>query len=450
MTKTTHIELRPPGVAARPRSLRAGALWAFWGNVGSAACQWSILSLMTKLTEPAQVGHFALALALVTPVVMLLGLQLRSLQATDVVADFGLEDYLGLRLLTAALGLLGVLAISLALGHRGQLLGIVAFVALAKTFDSVSNVFYGALHQRERLDLISVSQLLRGPLSLALVALLLQAGRGVLGAVVGMACTAALVLALYDIPVTRRLLGQERAARALRPAGPRPAPPPLLRPRFRLPVLRKLVVLALPLGVVMLLLSLIGNLPRYFVERSHGAAELGIYSALAYLLAAGMTVVVAVGEAATPRLARAYAQRQRAAYAQLTQRLLLLALGLGGAGLLVALLGGRTLLTLLYTPAYAERQGTFLLVMAAAAVSYVASLLGYAVTAARVLRAQTPMCAGVLAVTFAGCALWVPRYGIAGAALATLLGAGAQLAAYGLLYLRALHALGRGPAQGAP
>src|SRR5262249_58494076 len=65
-----------------------------------------------------------------------------------------------------------------------------------------------------------------------------------------------------------------------------------------------LTCLAFPLGVVMALISLTSNIPRYFIETYFGIRELGIFAALLYVTTAGMTLISAIGNSLTPRLAR--------------------------------------------------------------------------------------------------------------------------------------------------
>ena len=58
-------------------------LWALIGNVGYTAFQWGILICIAKLGSAADVGKFALGLAVTAPVITLANLHLRVLEATD-------------------------------------------------------------------------------------------------------------------------------------------------------------------------------------------------------------------------------------------------------------------------------------------------------------------------------------------------------------------------------
>src|SRR5690606_3155190 len=150
-----------------------------------------------------------------------------------------------------------------------------------------------------------------------------------------------------------------------------------LMPQWNTRRLRQLTWLALPLGFVAMLISLNTNIPRYFVERYLGEAQLGIYAAMAYLIVAGNTVVSALGQSVISRLAAYYAEGNRRAYARLLGRLLAIGAGLGLVGVLVALLAGELILNLLYGPEYAAEAGVFVWIMVAAGIGYLGSFLGY-------------------------------------------------------------------------
>jgi O-antigen/teichoic acid export membrane protein len=89
-------------------------------------------------------------------------------------------------------------------------------------------------------------------------------------------------------------------------------------------------------------------------------------------------------------------------------------------------LAGRPILLLLYRPEYADSLGVFLWLGVAAGISYIASFLGYAMTAARYFRAQLPVFLIATLVTAVGCAILVPRYQLSGAAIATIFAAISQ------------------------
>jgi O-antigen/teichoic acid export membrane protein len=141
-----------------------------------------------------------------------------------------------------------------------------------------------------------------------------------------------------------------------------------LLPRWHLKTLGKLIWLALPLGFVMMLISLNTNIPRYFIERYLGERQLGIFAAMSYLMVVGQMVVSALAESASPRLAKYYAAGNSTAFRTLLFKLVGVGAALGGAGVLVAVVAGREILTLLYRPEYGQQADVFVWLMVAAAI----------------------------------------------------------------------------------
>jgi O-antigen/teichoic acid export membrane protein len=195
-----------------------------------------------------------------------------------------------------------------------------------------------------------------------------------------------------------------------------------LRPEGNKQKWGQLIGLAWPLGVVTLLVSLGANIPRYFIQQDLGEAALGYFAASAYVLAAGNTVMAAMGQSASPRLAR-YFHSDRPAYSRLLKNMVLLGAVLGAAGIALALLFGRVFLSLLYRPEYAKYTSLFTCVMVVAAVGNVSSMLGYGMTAARMFRVQVPLSFFAVAIVTFACWILIPRSGLMGAAYAILMGA---------------------------
>ncbi len=408
----------------RAPSLSRDFLWLAAANVVYALCQWAILMIIARLSTAQLLGRFALGLAVSAPIVMFLNLQLRALLATDARGEYRFRDYFGVRLGTAALGLGMTAVVAAAAGYEARAVAIIMSVALAKAFEAISDIIYGLLQQRGRMDRLAISRILKGILSLAALGLTLRATGDLLTATLAMAAVWGLLLLVYDLPAAAAVL--------------RTSPADRLAPRWRRDRQWPLVRLALPLGFVMLLLSLDTNIPRYFVEALRGEGELGVLAALSYVVVAGTQVMIALWQAASPRLARYFAARDRSRFLQLLGRLALIALGAGAAGWLVAILTGGPLLALLYGPAYAAHGHLLVVLMVAATALYVSSLLGHALTAVRRIAVQLPLSLTFASVTLVACVLLVPARGVTGAVWAILISALVQLPPKAWLVLRAV------------
>src|SRR5262245_60200946 len=92
-------------------TLVGGAFWLVSSNLLYAVCQWTTVVALAKVGATS-LGHFGVALAVATPIVLLTGFALRAYQATDVVQRFGFVDYLALRLVAnvVAAAILGAIA----------------------------------------------------------------------------------------------------------------------------------------------------------------------------------------------------------------------------------------------------------------------------------------------------------------------------------------------------
>lgn len=398
-----------------PRSLRRNFSWIFAGNAFYAACQWVMLALLAKLGSAAMVGQFALALAITSPVIMLANLQLASVQATDATRDYAFADYLAVRLLTTAAAVLVIIGVAIGGSHRGHTMLVILVVGLGKGLDAISDIYYGLFQQREHMDRMAKAYVLNGLLSMIGLGLALHVTGDVVWAVGGSTLASAAVLMCYCIPAGAAL---ERAE----PCSPeRQELSTALRRRLRLSCV------ALPLGIVMLLVSLNTSIPRYLIARGLGERDLGIFAALASLTVAGTAVVDALGRTATPRLARYYAAGHIVAFRSLLLKLLALGAALACVGIVLALTVGPLALRLLYTPEYAAYRKLLVLLTMAAGIGFIASFLGYAMTAARHFKIQAPLFGGVMVVTFVASALLIPPFGTTGAAAAMVIAVIVQL-----------------------
>jgi O-antigen/teichoic acid export membrane protein len=390
------------------RPLRSNFSWTLIGNIVYAGSQWGILTILARLGSPEAVGVFSLGLAITAPIMLCAGLQLRAVQATDARRTVPFSDYAGTRTLTTGAAILSIWAIAAA-GYRGTTAAAIAALGISKGIESLSDIVYGLWQLQERMDLMAQSLMLRGVASFAAAALCFVTWHTVWAAVCGMAAAWGGVFVFFDL---RRAKGAGGGMI-----------------RYHRPAIMALLRVALPLGIVTMLVSLNTNVPRYLIGSMRGVRELGIFSALGYPLLAGATIVNALGQSATPRLAAYWANGSLRAFRKLMSQLLAIGLLLGVTGILAAIIAGGPMLKLLYGAAYAQNTGLFIWLMAAAALSYLASFAGYGLTAARRFRCQLPLFACTTALTLA-CGAWlVKANGARGAAQAMTVVGAVQLAA---------------------
>jgi O-antigen/teichoic acid export membrane protein len=339
-------------------------------------------------------------------------MSLRQVLATDARNQFDFFEYVDLRAATTAGGFVVVGAAVVALGYGTGTALVVCAVALSKAFDSISDILWGLLQKRERMDTIAKSLIIRNVLSVVVLGGLVAATGSLLTGVIGSALCSALILVTYDQWMVRAAAASSEDVRAPRAIVWRPRLPRSGVDRERLV---RLARLALPLGLSTTLISLHANIPRVFLERSAGARELGLFSAMAYITIAGTTLVAALGQAAIPRMAADVAHGDWNAFNRLLLKMLALAGGLGIAGILGAALVGRRVLLLVYGSDYARQSDLFVWVMVGAAVLYLAVVLGHAITATRAFGRFLLPYVMVTVVAIVASAVLIPRFAIGGA-----------------------------------
>ncbi|MGC8861295.1 MAG: lipopolysaccharide biosynthesis protein [Armatimonadota bacterium] len=408
-------------------SMRHNLSWTLVGNLVYTACQWGMLVALAKLGSPEMVGVFGLALAITAPIVMFFNLELRSVQATDARGEYRLGHYLALRLTTSATALLVILAAALiGCGVSGAALVVIA-MGVAKAIESLSDVLYGLFQNRERMDRIAISMVVRGTIALLGLSAAVYLTRSVLWGVIAMAGAWTAVLLAYDAPSALRILSNGKMNAALN----------LLRPIWDRRALWKLAWLALPLGCAMLLVSLNVNIPRYFVQWQYGERQLGFFVAVAYLMVAVSTVVNALGQAACPRLARYYSCSDLRAFRVLLGKLVAAIAALSLLGVGAARFAGREILTVLYRPEYAGGADVFVWVMIASGVGGIGVILRYGCISARRFAPQLFLWILVVASNAGACLLLVRGYGLEGAGMAMTASAAVQVVGNLIILARA-------------
>jgi O-antigen/teichoic acid export membrane protein len=401
------------GISAEKRQ-KTDFAWVLLGNVLYSACQWGILVALAKLGSAEQVGEYALGMAVSAPIILFANLQLRALLASELRDRFTFGQYLTFRLASLGAALLVVAGLAACTQPDLRLKGVVVLVGFAQSLEFLSETYYGFLQKHDRMDRVSVSLMLRGPLSLAALCGAMYVTGSVVWGVIGMALARLAVLLGWDSRLGFAKVGG--------------LPDSAVRLEWDPSEMLNLLRMALPLGVISMLVSLNSSIPRYFLEGHSGSAELGIFSALASLLTAGNLVVSAFGQSIFVPVARAYAAMDRAKFRSYVVLAVVLGASLGGAAVVTAALFGREILARLFRPEYGERTDILIRLMIAGTVAFIASGLGYVITAARRLRAQIPVLVASALVAAATSAWSIPRHGLSGAADATLAAACMQLA----------------------
>ena len=405
--------------------LRVNTIYAIVGHAAYNGCQLGVLVLLAKFASPEVQGQYIFGLAIATPILLLLGFELRGALVADTHNEFSFGTYRALRNTTTAAGGL-ILAVLvgwlLASGESLALTLLLAGVFGTRICWSLAEVGWGGFQRRERLDLLALSVTLRGlALILPFAALLMLPQQiGILSdaspanRAAAAACLAGggalLVLIIFDRP---RMRSGTLWNQSWSPSG-----------------LRALAWQTLPLGLVALIVNLCDTFPRLFIEgQPDGKAHLGYFGALAYITQVGNLVMIQAATAAANRLANHY-RNDLGAFLGLGTKLLGLAALLGVGVLAIAFPLGGWLLRVLYTADYARFEAEFRLIVVAHCLALFTNVLGVATTQMRLFWLQVPAQVITLLTTIGAALLLIPGDPLRGAAYTVLVRSGVQFVLY--------------------
>lgn len=397
-----------PAQPARRLSLRRNFVWNFGGVSLYNLSQWLLLLVLARLANPATVGRFSLMLAISAPIFLTVGMNLRTVQATDAPRRWRIEEYLLLRQILNAIAVVATMIAGFALGLRGWNVATLAVVCIAKSLEAGSQVFYGYFQLRERLDLVTRSLVTRAVAGPSLFLLGFWSTRQLAIAACGLALGWGGAQLLLDQRNASALARDEhRPIQSFREA--------------RRDQVRALARKAAPLGLDQGVASLCTNIPRYLIKFFIGAAHLGVYASQAYLGQVISMITSSMSSVILPRMSVYYHEGRRRPFLRMIGQLVLFGFAVLVAGLLFAALFGNEFIRLTLGPEYVNRP-LLLALMAGAGTAtlqrslsngLVAShafanyLLVDAITAGAILISALPL---------------IHAYGLIGAAYSTVIG----------------------------
>lgn len=382
-------------------NLRRNFGWALYGHGVYQASQWLTLVVIAKLLDVTNVGTYAIALAISTPITTFAGLRIRQVQVTDARDENLFGHFLAVQMTALVLSICIVSIVLFPLDYGLEVKALVIVVMAGQCLMLLRGVFIGFNQKHERMDTIAVSQTLLSLSSLAALFVMILVTGNLLAGLIAMQACKVVVLVLVDVPMTGRLIRQYTGSRAR----------DYLRPIFDPRAMLRLTGLCLPLGVTGLLMSVNNSIPKYFIMIFLGEAPLGFFAAILALVLAGMALTQSAAKSVMPRLSRYYLDDKRR-YIKLLLKLIGLGGGLGAVGMVIVLLAGEEILRLLFTPEYADYTDLFVWSMLFGVLAYMVTFIGTGVTAMRVFTIQPIITLSALLTTTIFGYLLIPDHGL--------------------------------------
>lgn len=388
---------------SKENSLKASLSYSFVGQVFYLLSQLGVLSALAHFHGPTAVGQFGLALAVTTPLFLLLNMGFRTTQAVDISEQFTFAQYGGTRLILTSIAAVASLAAAMLFAEQASTFHIVAIVVGAKIFESISNLAYGTFQQAGRMDLVAKSFALRGSITLIAFVSFLMMGADTATALVAQLVVWALVGLLFDY----------RRASVL-------AMGKVVLPKWSLSDSWKLLRHSAPLGGGLLANSLQMTATRLMVERFLGLDALGIFTAIGYFQQAGVTASNSVSNAIVNRLARLNRNGQRRMMRSIILRLFLIFAAVAAIGVGAAYFYGDVILTILFGQAYRSAAPLLFIISMVVSLRMFSTLPQSMLFAEQRYKEFMGVQIGLLVLTVALGLYAIPRHGIIGAGFVLL------------------------------
>ena len=364
------------------------AKWLVGGNFVFAFSQWVILIFFARMTNQENLGQYALALAIVTPIFAVGNLQLRPLYILDVNSEqkYTYTHFYYLRLICSFIALACCLVLGLFFNVS---ILVLLLVGLLKFFESYSDIIYAYYNAHDQTQLISKSLFLKGTLSVLAVAVGLYL----------FDFYTALILFLIVYLVVWLFIDNLYIQKTQE----------IKKMSLDLGMMKS----AIPMGISLGIVTLQSNIPRLFLDQYASIEAVGIFTVLSYFIIVGSIFINSICQYLSPRLTHAW-NHNRAYFKKLLSMALLVAGGLGLIAIFLSYFIGEFVLNLVYGAEYIAYTDAFVLTMVAGFILYLATVLGYTLTAIGFIKQQVYLFSIVLIFSVLVSYLCIPEYGIIG------------------------------------
>ena len=405
------------GVVIPVGNLKNSISITFLGNLAFAISQWLIISFVVRIGPLKDVGMYALALSIVSPIFSFFSMNLMSIQATDVKNQYSFKEYLLFKVVTSIGAVFCVVIVLLVIALDIYSSFLILAYSLVKVVESFNELSYGQYQKKERMDLVARSLLWRSLLGSSLFCFIYYSTLELIYSVIGLSFAWSVVAIFVDgkasVPKDDTNSGHAKGSKAI----------------------LSILLTAIPLGFVVFCNTINLNVPRYFVTYYMNEEMLGVYAAVSYFIIAGAILINAAGQSATARLAMLYLYNKKQ-FICLLNKLILFALGVGVLGNIFSYYLGGIVLTLFYSKQFESYAWLLNFVMFSGIFVYTSAMVGSGLTAMRRFTIQAYLASMVVVVIFITAWLTVPRFGLTGAALSVAVGYGFKLfIAYTILYM---------------
>lgn len=296
----------------------------------------------------------------------------RTYQVSDVNQEFSHRSYIMVRLLLAALMMVGAVVFITANQYDVAKSSVIIALVLFKVIESIADVIYGILQTHNRLYIVGKSlsyKAIGGFVAFVVIDLLTK---DILLGCAGIVLVNMLVFLCYDLPITRRLENIKMK---------------IGRTKYYMKDAAIIMKRCSPVFAVLFLAMFSLNIPRYFVDLYH-EEEIGYFGIITMPVTLVVLLVSFILQPNVVKLSRLYDKKKYIEFNKIVRKLMSITSLVGIAILVAAFVFGIFVLQLLFGVDFSNYKLALMILVVGGIVNALVGILINVLTIIRHIRAQ--------------------------------------------------------------
>ena len=309
-------------------SLKSGIMWNTWGNIYYLFCQWLLTILVVRLANFEMAGELSYAMTLSNIFYSISIYGMRNFQVSDIKNKYPNGTYIFSRLITSGVSIVLCLILLVISGYTFEKSLVIFMYVIFKLSETIFDVYSGIFQKQWRVDLIGKSLIIRGTLNTLAFVITLIITNNLFLSILSMALITYICIFFYDLYSAKKItdvsLNLSRTA------------------------VKLLLIECFPLALYFLILSVIGAIPRYFLDMYQGSEQVGIYSSIATPTLIVQTLAIQVFNPFITIFAEKFHEKDKDGFWQILKKCLAVVSGIAVLSLIGAFVLGDFGLKILY------------------------------------------------------------------------------------------------------
>jgi O-antigen/teichoic acid export membrane protein len=398
------------------------ASWILFGNIATLLSRVAMMVILIKNFPPSTIGIVALGFAISEPLIALFNFNLRVIIATDQEQQFAFPTYFCFRVITSFISFSFIIVIAYIMEQNVEKYFIILSVATFKCVETIGDIYYGLFQRTQQIRIIGISRFFKATLIILSISTAIILTKSIYIAIAVITFARISVIVIFDHLMYRKNCSKSGFDKNLLSG-------------IKWKDFNALLKLGLPLGITLFWVNFNINIPTYILINIKTAKELGIFSALMYIIIVGRVIIYSLGTVAVPRLAIYFQKKRYSEFVRLILILIIFSWVTVGTAYLLSLMVGVELLSIAFTEEYSDYASVLPLVCLAAGFSFSTNFLTNAINATRQFKEQLKV---LPLVTFASliCGYFlIIEYEIIGAVITVLVGAAIHMIGNGCVLI---------------